>query len=107
MSEDKQIAETILAQLGGKRFIAMTGASSFSYGSKMLTFRLPTTRDFVKNKAKGVRITLDPNDLYTVEFIGQKRGPSFETFTVSSHSMVDCETLAPLFTSETGLATSL
>lgn len=99
------VANTILAQLGGRRFIAMTGACSMSGGSNALGFRLPART--AKNKITGVRITLDPSDTYTVTFLAQRGSPTFEVYTVAEHSMVYCDQLEGVFTSETGLATRL
>jgi hypothetical protein len=102
---DLSVANTILAQLGGRRFIAMTGASSFSGGSNALGFRVPAK--LTKNKISGVRITLDDNDTYTVTFLAQKKAPTFEVYTVAEHSLIYFDQLEAVFTSETGLATHL
>jgi len=64
MSNSNHIAETIIDQLGGNRFIAMTGSKDFVWGSKnlTLTFSLPSF-------ARGNRfqIQYDYNkDLYNV-----------------------------------------
>lgn len=102
---DMTVAQTILAQLGGRRFIAMTGATSFSGGSNALGFRVSSR--MAKNRISGVRITLDPNDTYTVTFLAQRRAPSFEVYTVAEHSMIYSDQLEEIFTAETGLATRL
>ncbi len=99
---DQSVAKTILAQLGGNRFIAMTGASSFSSGPNVLTFRLPAR--MAKNKVSAVRITLDPSDTYTVEFLKMVK---YECVTVSKHENIYFDMLQELFTRETGLYTSL
>lgn len=41
----KEIATTILKQLGGNRFLAMTGAKHLAYGDNDLRFRLPKAKD--------------------------------------------------------------
>jgi len=105
------IARTILMQLGGKRFIAMTGASSFSSGmfeaGPGLSFRLPTKS--TKDRIMGVRIVLTPADLYTVEFL--RLGKDAEGLTavevVSKSEGVYCDMLADVFEEATGLYTSL
>jgi len=60
------VAQTILEQLGGNKFLAMTGSKNLVGHEKTLTMKL------TKNKisAKWLRITLNNNDLYKMEFIG-------------------------------------
>lgn len=60
-----QVPETILKQLGGGRFLAMTGAFNLVGSDDALTMRLPG-----KTRMKGnwVRITLDPSDTYVMEY---------------------------------------
>ena len=110
-ARNKAIAETILAQLGGRRFITMTGASSFSSGEFKggpgLGFRLPSRS--TKNGIGGVRITLTPADLYTVEFLALRKGADGLTGVevVSKFEGVYCDMLADVFEEATGLYTSL
>lgn len=98
------IASTILEQLGGRRFIAMTGAKNFVAVApgNTLVFRLPAK--FAKNKANYVRITLTPDDLYTVEFSYLR---AMNLRDISRHEGIYCDQLRELFTTETGLYTSL
>ena len=72
MTETIVIAKTILEQLGGRRFILMTGAKSLIGGEDNLSFRIPAS----KNKINHVRITLNGKDLYDVEF-GRTWGINF------------------------------
>lgn len=58
------VATTILAQLGGRRFIACTGTRDFIGGEYSLKMTLPKN----KSKANRLLITLDSTDTYTVEF---------------------------------------
>ena len=102
---DNTVATTILAQLGGQRFKVMTGASSFAAGVDQLTFRLPS--NLTRNKIKGVKITLTPADLYTMEFLAQKGRPTFKVVTVEKIEDVYCDQLAEIFERVTGLRTSL
>lgn len=94
------IAQTVLQQLGGNRFLAMTGAKNLVDMVSGLYFSLPRG---AKNKANKVSITLD-GDLYTVRFMAirgtviAKRG----TF-----NMVYGDRLAALFSEQTGLDTHL
>jgi hypothetical protein len=94
------VAETILQQLGGKRFIVMTGARSFVGSDHALMFALPSC----KNGINKVRITLDPSDTYTVEFF-RIRGMKSEL--IKSLSDVYFDQLQEVFTDETGLFTTL
>ena len=100
MSTNKEIAETILRQLGGNRFIAMTGASSFSYGDRCLTFRIGKN----EKKVKAVRITLEPSDTYRMEFMAIR---NLEVKTLSDASNVYCDNIREVFMNHTGLYTSL
>lgn len=95
---DRAIAQTILSQLGGNRFIAMTGAKMFVADKNALIFRIPRA-----NKVVCVRIQLDPSDTYTMKFFA-KDGPvglkEVKTFTdIYSDMLQDC------FTRVTGLYT--
>jgi hypothetical protein len=96
---DLTVANTILHQLGGRRFIAMTGARALVGGAHDLTFRLPQ-----RFAAKGivlVRIALTPRDTYTVAFFSRSGR------VISEHEDVYCDALVELFERETGLATRL
>lgn len=96
------VANTILEQLGGNKFRAMTGAKNFvTYGTS-LVFRLPGKS--AKNKSNYVTVTLTADDLYTVEFCYWR---AMNLRTISQHKGVYADKLQELFTSETGLATSL
>lgn len=67
------VAEIILEQLGGQRFIAMTGARDIlgSNGSKDFRGRLGSLQFRIgagaKDRINSIRITLDANDTYTLE----------------------------------------
>ena len=97
---------TIMEQLGGGRFIAMTGARDFigDEPNAVLAFALPG-----RLAAKGinkVRVTLTPADLYTVEFFKlARRGLVCET--VETVEGVYADQLGRVFESVTGLAVSL
>lgn len=68
-----RIADEILRQLGGRRFIAMTGAKDLVDGGKYLAFKLPG-RGF--SKYNYIKITLNSLDLYDIELgnIRRKKG---------------------------------
>ncbi len=57
------VATTILAQLGGKQFIAMTGADYFAGDSNSLKFMFKGCKT-----ANKCQVTLDWNDTYSVSF---------------------------------------
>lgn len=91
-------AEQILAQLGGRKFVAMTGATCLSDGNTLIA------------KFKGSRIanimyvTLNSMDLYDVR-ICKFRG--LEIKPIKEATNVYAEDLKKLFEYTTGLATSL
>jgi hypothetical protein len=95
-------AQELLNQLGGNKFIAMTGAKSFvnNRSGRSLTFRVPKA----KNGINLVKIKLTGSDLYTLEFY-KARGADFKL--VSKKDGVYNDRLQYVFTKETGLYTSL
>jgi hypothetical protein len=98
------VANTILAQLGGNRFIAMTGCKNFGGMTNGLSFHIPRAT----NKAKFCTVTLDAGtDTYAVKFQKQIGGKFGEVVTVSEHAMIYADRLASLFSEQTGLAVSL
>jgi len=92
------IARTILEQLGGGRFVAMTGARAFVSTGKGLRFRLPC------RKANVVEITLTPSDEYDMRF-WLLRGDKVKE--VKRFEGVYFDQLQDLFTEATGLYTHL
>lgn len=93
MKTDMTVANEILRQLGGRRFIVMTGARDFTGTANTLTFRI--ARYFV-------RITLTALDLYDVELI------SIRTLKVTkSENGIYNDMLQAAFTRLTGLDTHL
>lgn len=102
------VAQTILAQLGGRRFTTMTGAKNFigCEAEKTLSFRLPS--NFAKNGINGVKITLDWTDTYTVEAMKITKGKiGYKVKTIEKRDQVYCEDLQKVFTEITGLDTHL
>lgn len=96
----KNVAETILEQLGGNRFIAMTGAKQFAGGADMLQFSIGRG---AKNKANKVKVTL-AGDLYRVDFFNIRGVNIKELGTVEN---VYADRLAAVFTEQTGLDTRI
>jgi hypothetical protein len=68
---DLTVAKTILAQLGGERFVMMTGATNFVGSADSLTFKVGRNPERVTH----VRVTLTPDDLYDVTFFKAGKGP--------------------------------
>lgn len=97
-----QVAQTILEQLGGRRFVVMTGANYLTGDANSLRFRLSSR--LTSNKANLVKITLEASDLYTIEYF---RCRGLEVTSVGRDDGVYAEQLRSFFTKATGLETSL
>lgn len=65
MTRNQEIANTILQQLGGNRFLVMTGAKQLVAIENGLRFRIGRNG----SKANMVRIVLKADDTYKMEFI--------------------------------------
>ncbi len=117
-STAQQVCNTIMQQLGGNKFLAMTGSKPLHYGTNdsgndFITLKL--TRNEVG--AKWLRISLLPSDTYKMEFIKEKKtlDKSYlpmkiydkAPVTVVEKEGVYCDMLQSIFTSVTGLYTSL
>lgn len=93
-------ALTIIAQFGGNGFKVMTGAKNFVFGPDGLTFKIGQNC----HRINGVRVQLEPTDVYTVEFLRiNKNGVTV----VSKHEDVYCHDLQDLFEKKTGMYTSI
>jgi hypothetical protein len=106
------VANTILAQLGGNRFIAMTGSKNFIADGDTLRMTL------VKNisGANMLYITLTPDDLYTMRFIRYTPGRmNSKTMTWKNDTITEIaqfegvywDMLQSIFTQVTGMDTAL
>ena len=97
---DKTTAIEILKQLGGNRFIMMTGAKNLSCDNTSMSFKI------MRNDAgiTHVKIKLNALDLYDMTFYSI-RGASFKVKAEASGIYNDM--LQEVFTSHTGLYTSL
>ena len=96
----KAIADEILRQLGGGRFAVMTGAKHFSFGLRSLHFRIGRNHRAINR----VIIELNHNDYYNMMFF-RLRGTDMKL--VETVEDVSCDDLKDVFTSVTGLYTSL
>lgn len=98
-----KFAATILRQLGGNRFMAMTGAKNLAYdkASQSLSMKFGKVG---RGKPNFVKITLTPADLYDMEF-GSIRGYNFKL--KKSLSGVQAAGLQRAIKAHTGLDTHL
>jgi hypothetical protein len=95
-------AQDVLKQLGGNKFVAMTGAKNFvqDKSKKSISFK-------IGRNAKGInyiRITLNGKDLYDMEFIRVRGG---KAKVLKKHNDIYNDQLQNIFTKETGMYTSL
>lgn len=100
------IAQTILQQIGGNRFVVMTGSKKLLDMGNGL--RMNLTRN--KTQANRLEITLDrATDTYTMRFYKQVMTKGFEIkiTEIAQHDTVYCDMLEEMFTSVTGLYTRL
>ena len=106
------IAETILSQLGGNKFIAMTGSKNFISDGN--TLRMSLSKN--KSAANKLYITLDANDTYTMKFFkatgGRFKTNPFEWIKyketiVAEFEGVYCDMLQDMFKEVTGMDTHL
>lgn len=96
----QQVANTILAQLGGNRFIAMTGAKSFVGSPDSLMFAIPRAKKGITK----IRIKLAKDDTYTVSFF---KIAKFNVDTIAEVEGIYFDQLQSVFTNHTGLETHL
>lgn len=107
-----RVADIILDQLGGNKFLAMTGAHHLLADGN--TLRMQLTRNI--SPANRLWITLDPDDTYTMRFF-KYTAPRFssKTGTFSAEKVkevktvhgVYCDMLQDIFTATTGMYTHL
>lgn len=96
----KREGAELIKQLGGGRFIAMTGAKDFFIGPKGVVFK-------IGRNSKGVnyvRINLNSMDTYDIEFLQVRK---FKEKVKSQAKGVYADTLRGAFEQHTGLRTSL
>jgi len=95
------VATIILQQLGGNKFIAMTGSKNLVDGGNYLSMHL--TRNLAK--AKFLTITLNAMDTYDMVFFSMNK--DFERVVKAEYNGVYCDMLQSIFTQVTGLYTTL
>jgi hypothetical protein len=97
---DKRQGAELIKQLGGGRFIAMTGAKDFFIGPKGVVFK-------IGRNSKGVnyvRINLNSMDTYDIEFLQVR---NFKEKVKSKAKGIYADMLRDTFEQHTGLRTSL
>ncbi|CAK7059367.1 MAG: hypothetical protein BACD_00283 [Bacteroides rodentium] len=98
------IAKTILQQIGGRRFAAMTGSRDFMDLGNGLRMNLSRN----KTSANRLEILLDEaTDTYRMRFYRMTVGKYFDVKTkdIAVYEGVYCDMLEDIFTSVTGLYT--
>lgn len=100
--ETPQFAIDILDQLGGNRFIAMTGSTNFVYDNEKQSISMQLRRN--NAKAKYLKIILTVMDVYTMQFITFKNN---ELVILKEYNNVYNDMLQSIFTNVTGLNTHL
>jgi hypothetical protein len=101
-TESNAIATEILAQLGGGRFVAMTGAKMIAHDAGALRFRLPSR--FARGGINAVKVTLTAGDDYTIEY-GKVWGLNYRV--IETQTGVYADTLRASFKAATGLDCTL
>jgi len=95
------VAETILRQLGGNKFRVMTGAKNLAGDSKSLSMRIGRN----SSNSNYLKITLNSMDTYDMKFCKLTR--MYEEKSVKEYNGVYNNSLRDIFTSHTGMYTSL
>lgn len=97
--------DIILQQLGGARFVAMTGAKNFVADSKSGWLMFSIGRG-AKNKINKVRVQLNARDLYDITF--WRWSPTkLDLKEIETVTDVHVENLREVFTDRTGFDTHL
>jgi len=97
--KSKEIHTNIYNQIGGRKFAVMTGVKQFIGLDNGIAFQFKGSK-----VANSCHIILTPADTYTVEFF-KIRGMDFKT--TKTYENIYADQLQAIFTSYTGLDTSL
>ncbi len=90
-------AETVLQQLGGHKFIVMTGAKHFTKDKNSIQFKLPKAN----NGIRVVKIKHNAMDTYDITFM------SMSGKVIKKADGIYNDQLQEIFTENTGLSTHL
>jgi hypothetical protein len=118
MNDAIEIAFTIMKQLGGNKFIVMTGARDFIHDKEgRLSFRFPTAKAGKSKGANRCAIALTGDDLFTMAFSkarhkteligGLRFGAGWEVSDVAKIEGLFSDQLQSVFTAHTGMDTHL
>jgi hypothetical protein len=100
-TENMQVAETILEQLGGKfGLVAMCGCKNFIAGDSAVTFQIGSNG----KRVTMCQIVLDSDDTYSVKFY---RGRSVNLKECYESSGIYADQLKDIFTEQTGMYLSI
>lgn len=114
----KNIGEIILEQLGGNKFVVMTGTKNFVWDSDNTTLRMTLAKN--ASKANRLYIKYNSDDTYTMDFF--KYSPARykvdhkkctcdfvdeKIVPVKKFEHIYCDQLQELFTNVTGMYTRL
>lgn len=103
-----EVAATILEQLGGNKFLAMTGSKNLISSPTEIGPALTMVLRKNKSGAMWLRITLiQDTDTYKMEFIKYTSRPEPSYPVVNELNNVYADQLQSIFTSVTGLLTSM
>ena len=94
------VAKTILEQLGGNKFCAMTGAKNLVGDENSLSMRIGRN----SSNSNYLKITLNSMDTYDMKFY---RLWKFEEKSVTEYNNIYNDMLTDTFTAHTGMYTSL
>ncbi len=94
---NKEIAKTIIEQLGGAQFVMLTGAKRFVAAERAVLFSIGSNPKHVSR----VRVVLEANDTYTLYFYNSKLD------VVALERDVYCDKLQDIFEQETELYVTL
>lgn len=100
MSYRIERARTIMAQMGGSRFMTMVGANQIVATDEGVRFRVPNA----KNRIKALEVVLNGKDLYDMRWLNIR---GFECKQVAEDKDVYADQLEDFFQARTGLATRL
>jgi hypothetical protein len=102
-----EVANTILEQLGGRRFVSMTGAKALTACDNGLRMKLPG--NLTRSRINWLEVKLEANDTYTMTFASERRprGKAWaERKVVERVELVYCDQLEDVFETVTGLYTA-
>ena len=94
------VAKTILTQLGGNKFVAMTGAKNLAGDENSLSMRIGRN----SSNSNYMKITLNSMDMYDIRF---SRVVKYQEKNIKEYNNVFDDMLTKIFTSHTGMYTRL